>query len=83
MAAITPTEIAEVLTDMNLDKPTFTALMRQLGVLMTYNRLTSALAVMRAEHAEARATMAAAESALEAQVAAARAAADEVVGGGA
>lgn len=83
MAAITAPEIAEVLTDMNLDKPAFASLMQQLGVLMTYNRLTSALAVMRAEHVEQRATMAAAESALEAQVAAARAAADEVVGGGA
>ena len=83
MAAITAPEIAEVLSDMNLDKPAFTAMMQQLGVLMTYNRLTSALAVLRAEHAEQRAAMAAAEAALEAQVVAARAAADDVVGGGA
>lgn len=80
--AITPEQIAQVLTAGGYDQDSFAATMSRLGALDAYNKLASALAVLRAEHAEQRAAMAAAESTLEAQVAAARAAADEVVGGG-
>ena len=81
--AITPNEIAGVLSAGGYDAASFAATMQRLAALDAYNKLASALAVLRAEHAEQRAAMAAAESTLEAQVAAARAAADEVVGGGA
>lgn len=74
--------IADVFNELGVTKAAFGAMIQRLIVLDQYNKLNSALANARAEHAEARAAMAAAESTLEAQVAAARAAADEVVGGG-
>lgn len=81
--AMTAQDIVDVMNARNITKETFDGMMIRLGALDGYSQLVSQLAVLRAEHAEQRAAMAAAESALEAQVAAARAAADEVVGGGA
>ena len=81
--AITPEQIAGVLTGMGLTQETFGAMMGRLAPLDQLNRLTSARALMVAEHNAARAAMDEELGELDAQIAAARRQADEVVGGGA
>lgn len=80
---MTAQDIADVFNGLGVTKAAFGAMIQRLIVLDQYNKLNSALANARAEHAEARAAMAAAEQTLQAQVSAARAAADNVIGGGA
>ena len=80
--SITPDQIAGVLAAGGYTVETFAATMGRLAALDAYNRLTSARALLVAEQSEARAAMDAKLGELDAQIAAARRAADEVVGGG-
>lgn len=80
---ITANDIAGVFNDLGISLKAFRAMIVRLIVLDDYNKATASLANARAEHAAARADMAASEAALEAIVNEKRAAADSVVGGGA
>lgn len=79
--AITPEQIAGVLTAGGYDQASFAATMGRLAALDTLNKLRSKRALLVAEHGQARAAMDAELSALDGEIATALLQADEVVGG--
>lgn len=81
--AVTPTEVAAALTAAGFNPNSLEKVMSRLASIDTVTRLVSKRALMTARHASVRATQDADLGALDTEIAAARAAADSVVGGGA
>lgn len=80
---MTAQDMVDVMNERNITKEALGGLMDRLAPLDLLNRLASRRALLVAEQNSARATMDAELGELDTQIAQARAAADQVVGGGA